>query len=226
VGERHVFQPGAQGGCRPEDYLCRPYTPNADDEAAEAEWGAEPGFGASVERWCADHGHPLVRISYLGPQTPAHAVAAVLRAWYRDRGEPGDRLLVPSFVLGDPWRTINAGAVPYWTFFSVQPALHAFAEHLRAVEPYRTIDILLFQHGVWSSGIATPQEWLHTARGTGADARLLAHDPRRFPHDIASLGRYGRALAELPSARTAWSPLDVGTALRGLAQAGVDVRAT
>jgi hypothetical protein len=151
-------------------------------------------------------------------------VATLLRAWYRERGEPGDRLLVSSFVLADPWRTINAGAVPYWTFFSVQPALRAFAEHLNAAEPYRWIDILLFQHGVRSAGIATPQEWLDTARGTGAEARLLAQDPCRFPHDVASLGRYGRALAELPSARSAWTPVDVDAALCGLARAGIEVR--
>ena len=34
-----------------------------------------------------------------------------MRHWYTTRGEAGDRLLVPSFVLGDPWRTINAAAV-------------------------------------------------------------------------------------------------------------------
>jgi hypothetical protein len=224
VGERHVFQPGAQGGCRPEDYLRRPHTPVPNDAAPEAEWGAEPGLGEAVGRWCAGHGHPLIRISYSGPQAPAHAVATVMRGWYRERDESADRLLLSSFVLADPWRTINAGAVPYWTFFSVQPALQSFTEHLEAAEPYRAIDILLFQHGVRSAGIATPAEWLGVARATGAEARLLGQDPRRFPHDIASLGRYGPALARLPAARMPWTPLDVDAALGGLARAGIEVR--
>ena len=51
VGERHVFQPGAQGGLRPQDYLDRPHTPTTDDESPEAEWGAEPGFTAAVADW-------------------------------------------------------------------------------------------------------------------------------------------------------------------------------
>ncbi len=223
VGDRHVFQPGAQGGCRPDDYLRRPHTPEPDDEAPEAEWGAEPGLGEAVRRWCAAHDHPLIRIGYPDPQAPAHGVATVMRAWYRERGEPADRLLVSSFVLADPWRTINSGAVPFWTFFSVQPALRAFAEHLDAAEAYRWIDILLFQHGVRSTGIATPAEWLDAARDTGAEARLPGQDPRRFPHDIGSLGRYGPALAALPAARSAWTPLDVDVALRGLARAGVQL---
>jgi len=151
-------------------------------------------------------------------------VATVMRGWHRERGEPADRLLVSSFVLADPWRTINVGAVPYWTFFSVQPALRAFTEHLQAAEPYRAIDVLLFQHGVRSAGIATPAQWLSAARATGAETRLLGQDPRRFPHDIASLGRYGPALARLPAARMPWSPLDVDVALGGLARAGIEVR--
>jgi hypothetical protein len=223
VGERHVFQPGAQGGRPPAGYLDQPHTPSADDESPEAEWGADPGLGADLQRWCATRGHPLVRISFTGPQAPAHAVAALMRDWYSQRGEPGDRLLVPSFVLGDPWRTINSAAVPFWAFFSVQPALRALEEHLHRSAPYRSVDILLFQHGVRSEGIAAPDDWVRTVRRHGARPNLLALDPRRFPHDIATIGRYGRAMASLPSARSPWSPLDVSHALAGLREAGIDV---
>lgn len=221
VAERHVFQVGAQGGVQPEAYLCQPHTPRPDDEAPEAEWGAHPGLGAAVQRWGDRHGHPVVRLTYRGPQAPAHAVATVFRRWYRERGEAGDRLLVPSFVLGDPWRTIDVAAVPFWTFFSVQPALQALDEHLETSPAYRDIDVLLFQHGVRSQGIADPQDWLRVVRRHGAVPRLLALDPRRFPHDIATLGRYSRALDTLPTARRAWSPLPLAQALEGLSAAGL-----
>lgn len=221
LSERHLFQTGAQGGQEPQDYLDRPHTPRPDREAAEAEWGADPQLTASLTEWCAAHGHPLLRLTYPGPQTPAHPVASVMRDWYLRRGEPADRLLVPSFILGDPWRTITAAAVPFWTFFSVQPALRALETHLQASGPYREVDILLFQHGVRSAGIADPEHWLAVARRHGAAARLLAVDPRRFPHDIASLGRYGRALADLPPAQQPWTPLDVHHAERGLRGAGL-----
>jgi hypothetical protein len=203
-------------------YLVGSHTPRPDGEAAEAEWGTEPQLRAALAGWCAEHRHPLIRLAYSGPQAPAHAVATVMRGWYASRGEAADRLLVPSFVLGDPWRTINTATVPFWTFFTVRPALRALAAHLAASTPYRAVDVLLFQHGVCSDGIAGPQEWLDLARGHGASARLIAVDPRRFPHDIASLGRYGPALADLPPARRPWSPLDVREALRGLQAAGLD----
>jgi hypothetical protein len=219
VGERHVFQAGAQGGIEPGDYLARPHTPTPDDEAPEAEWGADPGLGAAVEAWCAEHGHPLVRVAYRGPQAPAHAVATVLRDWYRDRGEPADRLIVPSFVLGDPWRTVATATVPYWTFFAVQPALRALDEHLARAERYRSVDVLLFQHGVGSAGIAGPDEWVATVRRHGAEPRLLALDRPRFPHDIAVNARYARAMDDLPPARQPWSPLPVERALDAVGRA-------
>ncbi|MGH3916937.1 MAG: hypothetical protein ACRDTC_26535, partial [Pseudonocardiaceae bacterium] len=223
IGARHVFQPGAQGGCPPQSYLQRSHTPRPDDEAPEAEWGADPGLGAALAAWCATHRHPLVRLTYRGPQTPAHAVATVMRTWYARRGERADRLLVPSFVVGDPWRTINTAAVPFWTFFAVQPALRAFEDHLQASTPYRRVELLLFQHGVRSEGIADPAQWLAAARRHGATAGLLAVDRRRFPHAIASLGRYGRAPAHLRPARHPWSPLSVNEAIQGLRTAGFHI---
>ncbi|OZM76421.1 hypothetical protein [Pseudonocardia sp. MH-G8] len=221
VGDRHVFQTGAQGGQQPSDYLRRPHTPQPDGEAPEAEWGADPGLDAALAAWCAAHGHPLIRLTYPGPQAPAHAVATVMRDWLTARGEHGARLLVPSFVLGDPWRTINAAAVPFWTVFCVQSALGALDAHLAVSARYRAVDILAFQHGVRSAGIAEPDEWLAVARRHGAAARLVALDPRRFPHDIATLGRYGRALADLPPAHRPWTPLDATTAIRSLHTTGL-----
>lgn len=220
VEDRHVFQTGAQGGRNPKKYLREPHTPRPDGEAPEAEWGADPGLSAAVEAWCAAHGHPLVRLTYHGPQAPSHAVATVLRDWYRRRGESADRLLMPSFILGDPWRTLTSASVPYWTFFSVQPALHALDEHLARSEPYRTVDMLLFQHGVDSEGIATPDQWEAVVRRHGAEPRFPALDRTKFPHDIAVNARYDRALRALPGARQPWTPLPVEDTLGALTETG------
>jgi hypothetical protein len=224
VGERHVFQTGAQGGYSPDEYLRDPHAPRPDDEASEAEWGADPELTTAMAAWCAAHGHPLVRVRYRGPQAAAHPVAMTVRTWVRERGEPADRLIVPSFVLGDPWRTVTTAAVPYWTFFAVAPALRALDEHLRLADPYRRVDVLLFQHGVRSPGVATPEEWIGVVRRHGAEPQLPGLDPRRFPHDIGALGRYGPALARMPAARRPWTPLTVEAALKGLTEHGLDAR--
>ena len=130
VAERHVFQAGGRGGSPPRDYLSRPHTPAADETAPEAEWGLDRSFAADLTRWCEAASVPLSTISYDGPQAPAAAVAETMRDWYRSRGEAADRLVVPSFILGDPWSTVNAAAVPFWTFFAVQPARAALDDYL------------------------------------------------------------------------------------------------
>ena len=221
VGERHVFQPGAQGGLRPQDYLDRPHTPTTDDESPEAEWGAEPGFTAAVADWGRAHGRTVVTLTLTGPQEAAHPVATVFRDWYRRRGQADDQLLVPTFIVSDPWRTLITGSVPFWAFFSVQPALAALEDHLARSDPYAVVRLLLFQHGADSPGIATPADWTAVIEKHGARADFLGLDTDKFPHDIGFLGRYGPRLATLPRARHLWSPLDVNTALTGLAAAGL-----
>jgi hypothetical protein len=216
VDERHVFQAGAQGGRDPDYYLSRPHTPAADDEAPEAEWGADAGLNSAVRRWCMSSGHPLIEILYAGPQSPSAAVATTLREWLQRSGARADRLVVPSFVLGDPWTTMVKGAVPFWTFFSVEAALESLRAYLEDAAPYRNVDLMLFQHGVPSAGIADPDQWLRVAGARGARARLLGLDARQFPHDIAAIARYGPALNALPDSGRQWTPLDVATVVERL----------
>jgi hypothetical protein len=88
--------------------------------------------------------------------------------------------------------------------------------YLEDAVPYRDVDLMLFQHGVPSAGIADPDQWLRVASARGARARLLGLDPRRFPHDIATIARYGPALDALPDSGRPWTPLDVETVVQSL----------
>jgi hypothetical protein len=213
VGPRHVFQVGGQGGVEPDDLLRRPRTPAADERAPEAEWGLPEPFVDDVIERCAALGRQVAEIAYDHPQQAAGPVAEVLRGWFRERGEPADRLVVPSFILGDPWTSIDKALTPYWTFFPVRPALEAFADYLNGAEPYADIHLFLFQHGVMSKGIATPDDFCAVARDHEARPHLEAVRPSKFPHDIGSLARYGDVFARLPAANRPWTPLDVDTAL-------------
>jgi hypothetical protein len=146
-----------------------------------------------------------------------------MRDWYRARGESADRLVVPCFVLCDPWQTICAAAVPFWIFFAVQPALRSLDAYLSEAERYAEANLFLFEHGADSPGIATPEQFAAVVRRHGAEAHLDGLEPARFPHDIGTLGRYGKVFDQLPRARQPWSPLPVEQALGGLAAAGVSV---
>ena len=223
IGPRHVFQDGGRGGTLPRDYLARPHAPVPDEEAAESEWGLDKRFRDDVRRWCDTQGFRYAEVSYRGPQAPAAAVATVMRRWYRSRDEPANRLVVPSFILGDPWQTICAGAVPFWTHFAVRPALDALDEYLTSTEPYEDVHVFLFEHGVRSPGIAGPDDFAAVVRRHGATPHLDGLDPQKFPHDIGTLSRYDRAFEQLPRARHPWTPLVVDEALSSLKAAGVSV---
>lgn len=130
---------------------------------------------------------------------------------------------MPSFVLGDPWLTVDTASVPFWTFFSVQPALAALRDHLERSEGYREAYVMLFEHGADSLGIAPPADWAQVLRDAGVRVDFLGLDQARFPHDIGFLARYGPALETLSRATRLWSPLAVPEALTGLEAAGLTV---
>ncbi len=218
VGQRHVFQLGAQGGMAPDEYLHALGAPPADETAAEAEWGFADGLLNLVRDWARRHGHPVVEVRYDHPQDPAVGVADVMRAWLRRRGEPAQRLLVSSFIVHDPWRTITSASVPFWTFFPVRSAADALAAYLDRAS-YDDIDVLLFSHGVQSRGLADAQTWERLARRARRHGRLLGVDRAAFPADFAVFARYTSALRSLPDATRPWSPLPVHDALAGLAAA-------
>lgn len=218
LGERHVFQLGAQGGMTPSQYLDQPNAPAADETAAEAEWGFSDDLLQPVRDWARRHGHPVLELRYNHPQDPAAAVADITRGWLRQRGEPAQRLLVSSFIVHDPWRTITSASVPFWTFFPVQSAADALAAYLDHAA-YDDIDILLFSHGVRSRGLADAKTWERLARRAQRGGRLLGVNPRTFPADFTVLARYASALQSLPDATQPWCSMPIREALIGLAAA-------
>jgi hypothetical protein len=214
-GDRHLFQVGARGGMTAQEYLTRPDVPIPDDVAPEAEWGFAEPLAEAVEAWGAAAGHPVVEIGYDHPQHPSSAVATTTRSWLRDRGEPAERLLVSSFIVHDPWRTITSGSVPFWTFFPVRSAAADLAAYLDTTT-YDDVDIMLFSHGVHSRGLADARTWQQLADRARRQGRLLGTDPSTFPADFPVFARHTRALRSLPDAVTPWRPMPVADALTSL----------
>jgi hypothetical protein len=217
VNDRHVFQSGGRGGLDADDYLAMPHTPPANDVAPEAEWGADLEFTAAIRDWATANSHPIVEIRVDGPQEAAHPVVQILRDWTRDRGGAADRLLVPSFVLGDPWRTIDLGMVPFWTYFGVQSAVESLRFHLRNSNPYQEVNVLLFQHGADSPGVAYPSDFEAVVRENGAVPRMIALRVNKSPRDIGAMGRYNSVLSREPSANLRFRRLEVDEATHKLA---------
>jgi hypothetical protein len=195
ISERHVFQNGAQGGLRPEEYAGT----EPDGVSAEAEWGFEPQLADDVSRWAAAHGHPVHRLRLDCPEALSAPVADLHRRWAEGRGAV-DRLLLESFVLLDPFHVARTGAAPFWTMFPVQASASRVAAYLDSRAEFTVVDALLFNHGAESAGLADGRTWQALIERGGRPGHLLGVTASRFPVDFASLARYGPALRRLDAA--------------------------
>jgi hypothetical protein len=218
VGERHVFQFGAVGGMDPEeyhvgsprvaDYLRRyriPRTrwdaPVPDAESPEAEWGFEPALRDDVIAFAHRHGYRVRRLVFDDPQDLSPLVADLYRWWYRRRGMPGNRLLVESFILLEPWWALRTASVPYWTTFPVRPSADALAEYLDHADPYDFIHLMLFCHGAESVGLTTADQWRGLLRRAAVAGSFTGVAPQRYPRDLATFFAYQRAVRAIPARR-------------------------
>jgi hypothetical protein len=224
LGKRHLFQFGAVGGIPPQEYrqgsdrvtdYLRRYgadrtrwvAPVADGDAPEAEWGFEPALRDDITAFADRFGFRVRRLAFDEPEDLSPLVADLYRWWYRRRGLPGNRLFVDSFILLDPWWTLRAGAVPYWSVFPVQPSLTALEKYLGDAEPYDHIQLALFCHGVESAGVAAAGQWqevLNRARVTGTFAGV---SPRRYPRDFRTFFGFQAALRRVRPRRQLPEPL-------------------
>jgi hypothetical protein len=229
VGERHLFQFGATGGIpaaeyrtgsdRVTDYLRRYgagvdrwQPPPVDAEAPEAEWGFEPALREHIQAFATGHGYRVEQLSFDGPEDLSAPVAELYRWWYREREMPATRLVIDSFMLLDPWWTLRAGAVPYWSVFPVEPSLAMLRDYLDRTEPYDHLHLGLFCHGVESAGMASAAQWrqlLDRARVAGAFAGV---SPERYPNDPMTFFRFRSAIRSLDRRHPMPEPLSVATA--------------
>ena len=179
-----------------------------------------PAWGWRSPRGARAHGPSADPAQLPRPASPRPRVATDA-PWYTERGEPADRLLVPSFVLGDPWRTINAAAMPYWTFFSVQPALRGVREPPRTGRA-----VPVGRHPAVPArgplrGIATPEQWRPwpAARRRARCSRWTRAGSRTTSRPGPLRPRAGRAAA----GPRPWSPLPVDEAMGALRATGADL---
>jgi hypothetical protein len=216
VSDRYYFQFGAIGGMPPseffegservEEYLARygsyrrdwePPAPNT--EAPEAEWGFEPALLADIERYAGERGLKIVRLRFAETMDFPPFVAELYRWWYRRRGLPTNRLMAQSFLLVEPYRTLQAGLIPYWFTFATEPMAEGFERYLAEAEPYDEIRMMLFSHGTEGVGLAPIERWRELLGHARREGSFLGVDEELFPLDFATFGNYHRALRALPS---------------------------
>jgi hypothetical protein len=214
TSDRAVFQFGAMGGLEPEeyfrgservvDYFARYRVgrthwapPKPDDTAPEAEWGLDPALIDDIAALAEQRGWRVVTFEFENPESLSRLAAAIYRAWYREHGNDANRLVVDSFILMDPYRTIRLRAIPFWLLFGVERSVAALREYLDQEAPFEDIDLMLFSHGTDGAGLAKIDDWrrlLAKARRRGC---FVGVDESRYPRDFATFIRFHQALSKL-----------------------------
>jgi hypothetical protein len=233
VGERHVFQLGALGGAEEAEFhqgsvrvsaLLRRLgatrdrwpQPVLNETSAEAEWGFEDELAQDLAELAHERGWHIERIAFGEPADPSPAVAELYRAHYRSRGLPDDNLLVGSFVLLDPLRTLQLGAVPFWLTFPMEPSADWLEGYLDAHGPFARIWLTLFAHGVDSIGLPPVERWRAILCRAEAEGRFIGVDEKAYPAHFGVYARFGDALQRIPRCYPVPPPWPLGETLASL----------
>jgi hypothetical protein len=237
VSERHSFQHGGTGGASHKEYfeggervtefLKREQSPferwappEPDAHRPEAEWGFDPDLMEDIENLAARRGYRIRRIIFHDPQDLSPFVADYYRWSYWQKGLPGDRLLIETFVYLQPWLVQRCGMVPYWSVFPVDPSADRIQDYLEHTDPpYEEMYLNLFSNGIRSIGQPDLERWYEILRYARLHGKTLGVDEDSYPHDYASAVRYYTALKELdrkiPPLRTSLEQLDTFIAQSG-----------
>jgi len=220
---RSVFQFGAVGGATIEEYFqggerVRAYferygvdrtrwnPPEPNDEAPEAEWGFEPALLDDIRALADQMGWRVVRIVFEDPEAFSFMTAAIYRDWYRELGVDPHRLVVDSFILMDPHRTLALRALPFWLVFNVEPSARTLSRFLDQEPQFDEIDLMLFSHGTEGIGLASIDEWRKLI-SRGRTGRFLGVDEDLYPRDFATLIRFYRDLSRIGPVQEIPAPL-------------------
>ena len=214
ISDRHLFQFGAVGGATREEYFDggeavaryfaalgkarRRWTPPAPDhDGAEAEWGYVHELDRDLAAVASEQRLRLARIAFNAPEDLSPVVAEFYRDWYRDRGIETSRLLIPSFILHDPYWTIRTASIPFWMVFNVASSQLRLRDYLAESGPFEEIRMMLFSNGTAAIGQGSIPSWRSILASATKQGSFLGVDEKAYPRDFATLSRYHTALRAL-----------------------------
>jgi hypothetical protein len=163
------------------------------------------------------------RLTYQRPGALSAAVADLYRDWLRRAGKTGNRLLVESGHLTDPWNVVRAGLVPYWCPGTTRTDVDELQEWIAGSQPFSSIDVLPEPPGTLLTDFAPPASWAAAAafgqrRGVVDPICRRAYPLGHIPHRHAA-----KVLNDLPYDTPRPKPLTASDALNGLRGTNVQV---
>lgn len=214
LSDRHFFQFGAAGGATRAEYFessdrvaelfrqlgkdRRRWNPPAPDcTGPEAEWGFEPRLRPELEDVARQLGFRTMRLALDNPEEVSAPVADFFRAHNAERGIEARRLIVPSFILHDPYWTLRTGSVPFWMVFNAEESLRRIRDYIRHAGPFDQIGMMLFSNGTEAVGQASIEDCRSLFPLARERGFFLGVDEQAYPRDFAALKNYHLALKSL-----------------------------
>jgi hypothetical protein len=114
----------------------------------------------------------------------------MLRWWNEKRSIVGNRLLVESFIVMEPYGTFRTGSVPFWMVFNKQPSVQALETYLDARILSTKFIYDVFFHGVESIGLTSVEHWRRILRRARKEGAFIGVDESAYPRDFAVFARY------------------------------------
>ncbi len=193
---RFGFQLGTPaGGWSPADYAASVGAPS-DTQRRYSEVAGEPALGADLTRFAASIGLPVHRALYTSPSTLGACVADLFRRWLRSGGTDGDRCVVESGRLLDPWQVLSGGVVPYWCETAARSDVEAAEWWLAGSETYDTVTVLPDAPGPAGEPGATLAHWRSLSLFGREHADLDRQVASRYPRLPLAAAHATRVLAD------------------------------
>jgi hypothetical protein len=187
-----------------------------------AETGGDPRLEPQLRQLAAATDHRTHRVLYAEPETLSACVADLYRDWYRAQGSGGDRCVVETGRLLDPWGTVAAGAVPYWCESASRRAAAAAEQWLAGSPGFDAVTVLPQPPGTRCDAHADPAQWLAMAafarRRSHVDSQAMA----RYPLLPLPTSHAAQVLkAQLPPLKSRPATMPMNEAIRSLANNGL-----
>jgi hypothetical protein len=228
--DRYRFAVGTAGSGLPWSDYCRQLRqtvrevsdaawsiPAPDCCDIDAELGIHPGLLSDLRRWsCRDGGRRLRIVATTDPCALTAAVADIYRAWLREAGKTGNRLIVGCGTLLEPWHVLRAGLVPYWFSQPSHRDLDALEYWLAGSEPFRSVEVLVEPPARVSPDFVPRPRLSALARFAVDYGRVDPTCLRRYPLGVLDQGHVTRVLRSRPYDLPVPPPLTSDAAVDGL----------
>ena len=187
-----------------------------------AEAAGDPSLEAQLRELAAEAGHRTHRVLYAEPETLSACVADLYRDWYRAQGWGGDRCVVETGRLLDPWRVLAAGAVPYWCESASRQAAAAAEQWLAGSAGFDAVTVLPQPPGTRCDAHADRAQWPAMAafprRRSHVDSQAMA----RYPLLPPPTSHAAQVLdAQVPPLKRPPATMPMDEAIRNLAHSGL-----